>query len=232
MLCRFEKEHMTRMMPRESDMQSDALERYGAEGKTPYNPKYPFDYLYFLATTKKPAGAQEKEWWRENFVDKVTLVVAGATSLGRFVGGDCPVAAKSADHFATANTTVAWTLMGDTDDRRTPVIPCGKGAGKRPLQILDRLEPDDKQVDTIKYVNKKKAPLCMAFQTEHCQKATNEDPSICPKNPSRRHQCHLCLGTHAGSKCGLKVIKEKKTKKGGKSGKKGGGKGGRGGRWE
>ena len=159
-------------------------------------------------------------------------MVAGATSLGRFVDGDCPVAANSADHFATANTTVSWALTGDTDDRRTPVIPGGKGAAKadlrhQQLQILDRDQTEDKQVDTIKYVNKKKAPLCMAFQTKHCQKASKGDPSICPKNPSRRHQCHWCLGVHAGSECGLKVIKEKKTKKGGKGGKKGGGKGGR-----
>ena len=61
MLCRFETEHMTRMMRRESELQDDALLRYGRAGQTPYNPKYPFDYLYFLATTKKPAGAQEKE---------------------------------------------------------------------------------------------------------------------------------------------------------------------------
>ena len=233
MLCRFETEHKTRMMRRESEMQDDALSRFGATGATPYNPKYPFDYLYFLATTKKPAGAQEKEWWREHFVDKVTLVLAGAANLGRFVDDDCPVAADSSEHFATANTTVSWALAAESDARRAPAVPGGKAAAKeiRNLAILDREPPVDppyKQVDTIKYVNKKKAPLCMAYQTNHCQKAGKGDPSICPKNPSRRHQCHWCLGVHAGSECGLKVIKEKKNKKGQKGGKKGGGKGGRG----
>ena len=94
--------------------------------------------------------------------------------MGRFVDGDCPVAADSSDHFATANTTVSWALALETEARRTPVIPGGKGAAKadlRNLAILDREPTDDKQVDTIKYVNKKKAPLCMAYQTKHCQKA-------------------------------------------------------------
>ena len=139
MLCRFETEHMVRMMRRGNENLDDALGRYGAIGATPYNPKYPYDYLYYLATTKKPAGAQEKEWWREHFVDKVTLVLAGAANLGRFVDGDCPVAASSSDHFATANTTVSWALASESEARRTPAVP--KGASKGELRAPWDKEP-------------------------------------------------------------------------------------------
>ena len=227
-LCRFETEHMVRMMRRENEALSDSLQRFGLPGKTPYDPKYPFDYLFKLATTKLPAGTTEREWWREHFVDYAQLVLAGVCNINRFVDGDWQVAQNESEHLATAQTHVSWSLRPPGRQE-----PAGKAARKtEQLALEDREEVQPKQPadkDTKKTMNRKKFQLCQWFQNGKCPSASSGDPTVCPKHSSRRHQCHWCLANHPGNECrpkggGKAGVKQKKKKGGGKKGK-GGGKG-------
>ena len=232
-LCRFETEHMVRMMRRENEALTDSLERFGETGKTPYDPRYPFDYLFKLASTKHTSGTTEREWWREHFVDLAQMVLAGVCNISRVVEGDRMVAQNESEHLATAHSHVPWALQAPGRQE-----PTGKPPRKTDLlAIVDREEPYvpvDKS-NTKKTMNRKKFQLCQWYQDGKCPSSSSGDPTICPKHSGRRHQCHWCLANHPGNECrptgggkargnGVDGVKQHKKKKGGKNGK-GGGKG-------
>ena len=190
-VCRFLTEHMVRMLRRESDNCTTALN----DGRsTPYNPAYPFDYLFYLATTNKPEGNEEKEWWRDNFVDNTTLIITGVAPVSRFVNGGHPIADSHAEHLATAHSTISWALAGEVPPRR-PVVPNTE-------RELSAIQDEDPPKGTgPKTFNEKLEPLCIAYQTGHCQKPKKGNPAIRPKFSGRRHPCEICLARHPASAC-------------------------------
>ena len=72
-----------------------------------------------------------------------------------------------------------------------------------------------------------KEQLCIAFNAGNCG-AASVAGGKCPTDPSKRHLCHWCLGTHPGSRCdpaaATKAKHTTKSTRSGKGGKKGGGK--------
>ena len=134
----------------------------------------------------------------------------GVVPLGRYIDGDAPVAEHNDDHIASSLTSVNVAALGheapnDNKRRKTG----SQGAGHQ-LAIEDK-----RTAEGVHTRNKKGLDLCRGFQIGNC-KSKGTDKHICPSNPSRRHQCEICLDNSHGA-CDHGAPKaDKKGKKGGK----------------
>ena len=81
----------------------------------------------------------------------------------------------------------------DAEDRRKPPRTTPRQA---PWQRAHHVSGDG----SIFTTNRKNFQLCEAFQTGAC--ASNGKSVICPKDPSKAHQCNRCLGPSHGSEWG------------------------------
>jgi hypothetical protein len=224
---RFRSEHMTFMAMRESDRMDLAL---ALNQTTEYNPAKPWDFLWKMAVDIN--DSQESRWWYRNFERRIPMFLE--QGAGGFIDGDARVAASLDGHFATTHNSVNQV------DRNRPDSLYGAGGGGGgnkqrgggPKAIKDKPKPPPApaphQPGQKHLSTKKGAELCAAYNSGSC---VGEHGKSCPRDSTKRHLCHWCLGMHPGNNCDPNAAKARKqqnqnTRKGGKGDK--GGKGGKG----
>ena len=116
----------------------------------------------------------DSDFWRQEMEEPALIVLAKAGNLKSMLGGDAPVAAGSSNGPAV----------------NVPPVP--------------RAHPDggSRQQMQQATVNRKGTPLCEGFQTGRCNKS-NANNHRCSVEPSKVHQCAVCLDTsHGAHACG------------------------------
>ena len=136
-------------------------------------------------------------------MDKVTLFLSGAVDLGRFIDGDCPVAASSAEHFATANTTVSWALNPRPDANRPPT-----GKPVKPKKEILALEDIDREQPTRATPAERKSKLrCANRSNLAIARAARVTP------PSALRSKHVGINVSGAWDCTLVVSAAKSSRK-------------------
>ena len=147
-------------------------------GKTAgFNESRPWDYVW-------RALSNDSEYWREQFIEPATLILAHVKSLSSTLGGDAPVQAAN---------------LGQSQVRTSP-IETQTSSRSRALArpVVRRHEIGD---DGLHTVNRNGRLLCQGFQTGECKAILPGTSMVCAKDDLRNHQCAKCLqpghGAHA-----------------------------------
>ena len=138
--------------------------------------------------------------------------MTGVVPIGRYIDGDAPVAEHNEGHIASFLTSVSIAALGQNpnDGFKDKRKKNGSKGAAGQLAIEDK-----RTAEGVHTRNKKGLDLRRGFQIGNC-KSKGTDKHICPSNPSRRHQCEICLDNSHGA-CDHGAPKaDKKGKKGGK----------------
>ena len=195
-----------------------------------FDPKRPWGYLWWLATSTDSPSTAEWAWWDANFDKQAQQIAYGVTADTRFLGSDAPVATRPQDHFATAHDAKAINeqIYGGGGGARG-------GGGKA---IVDRTTDDWGSGGAVKAAkggngkgkaakggqpsgavthakNAKGRKLCAGFQHGSCKgiwlTKANKYDTVCPRNKDERHNCNVCLATdHGSSHCPQKLSKKQR----------------------
>ena len=196
---RFRHEHFVVMLRREEALMEKHLLRQTHDPDVHMDCAKPFQHLYRLATTVRPEGSEEREWWTNNFKDHAMKVTYGLSNVSAFIDGDAAVAASRALHFPTAG---APDSANDTGG--------GGGGHNKPLKVKKVQMKQEQFSDEV----------CKRFNLGQCPTGKG---GRCAKNGKYLHRCGVCgANTHTSTHHDKPAKKGKGGKKGGaKSGKKG-----------
>ena len=187
-----------------------------------YNPAKPWAWLFRLAADTQSPSTSEWAWWHTNFERIANVIACNAQSVDAHLGGDAPVASDPRQHFASHPAVEVHEPPVYSRPPKAHRNGGGGGSGSggggkqhgggggKPHGGGNATSKGGKHQGggggVVHIVNKKKFPLCVAFQSGHCPlkkgKKGNGFDINSPKHKDRRHQCNLCLSfDHGAYRC-------------------------------
>jgi hypothetical protein len=199
---RFRREFMERARRRASNELDDSIVNGTAHA---FNPSRPWDFVF-----KKSAGesldSSAARYWHLNLEEPCLLIVAGARRVDGFLDGDASVCASGSSHMATQGTPIFSLLDRETGasgsrqpaERKTSAHAPPAKRKDAPSRSSGGVKPGAIMVDGKYTTNRQGNPLCMLFNSGACSGPRGANVT-CPKDPTRRHNCHKCLSADHGA---------------------------------
>ena len=187
---RFRREHTTIM---QRDLNHDLNVALEANGKHPFNPQMPWDYIYGVADN-------QDRFWKKEAENPAIKIMVNPSALSQFIESDARIAGSSSQHVPSQHAERGLPSGGGDKEpgnkrkQNNKKVTQPKAAPKK-KQRTTRGGGNSAKIENGCYVtNKTGAKLCRDFQNGKC---SGSGP--CKNNPAFKHQCSKCLDNRHGA---------------------------------